>query len=185
MALVPSKLAEAIWTSRPEQINRHGLPSAVSETYQYCCGALCIQISREVYQIYLGLPSVKTLTTLLGSISQTGKNTVLKKFLAFLKFLLQCFRAGLKIIGLQKTQWWGLKVKSILMKCPWWADLAIVSLVHLWNESVLYIAFYVVVRLCCQHRPKLALDPKLLCPNSLNPSQCQSSFLLLRSAGEQ
>lgn len=140
MALVPSKLAEAIWTSRREQINRHGLPSAISEMYQYCCGAFCVQISREIYQIYPGLPSVKTLTTLLGSISQTGKNTVLKKFLGFLEFLLQCFRPGLKIIGLQKTRWWGLKVKSVLMKCCWLVGLVIASLAHLWSESVLYTA---------------------------------------------
>lgn len=41
---------------------------------------------------------------------------MLQKFLGFLEILLQCFRVGLKIMGLQKTQ--GLKVKLVLMKCP-------------------------------------------------------------------
>lgn len=56
---------------------------------------------------------------------------MVQKFLGFLDFLLQCFRAGLKIMGLQKTEWQGLKVKLVLMKCPRLAGLAMVFLAYL------------------------------------------------------
>lgn len=132
IALVPKKLAEAIWTCRPKQINKRDLPSAFSEMYSYCCGALCIQISKEIIQISLGLLSVKTLR----SISQTCKNVT--EFLGFLEFVMECFRAGLKLLGLLKTWRQGLKLKLVLIKCVKLAGLAVVAPACPWNNFGLY-----------------------------------------------